>query len=70
MSQKAAQAGVEIRLLGELEVRHGGRVQPLPASKKSRALLGYLVATGRPHLRESLCALLWDRPDDPRAELR
>jgi predicted ATPase/DNA-binding SARP family transcriptional activator len=70
VSQKAAQAGVEIRLLGELEVRHGGRVQPLPASKKSRALLGYLVATGRPHLRESLCALLWDRPDDPRAELR
>jgi DNA-binding SARP family transcriptional activator len=61
---------VEVRLLGELEVRHGGRPQPLPASKKSRALLGYLVATGRPHLRESLCALLWDGPDDPRAELR
>ena len=70
MSQKGAQVAVEVRLLGELEVRHGGRVQPLPASKKSRALLGYLVATGRPHLRESLCALLWDGPDDPRAELR
>ena len=61
---------VEVRLLGELEVRHGGRPRPLPASKKSRALLGYLVATARPHLRESLCALLWDGPDDPRAELR
>jgi predicted ATPase/DNA-binding SARP family transcriptional activator len=70
VSPKAAQPEVEVRLLGELEVRRGGRVQPLPASKKSRALLGYLVATGRPHLRESLCALLWDGPDDPRAELR
>ena len=60
----------EIRLLGELEVRRQGRALPLPASKKTRALLAYLVATGRPHSRESLCALLWDGPDDPRAELR
>ena len=70
MSQKASQAGVEVRLLGELEVLHRGRPQALPASKKSRALLAYLVSTGRPHLREALCALLWDGPDDPRAELR
>ena len=63
-------AAAEIRLLGELEVRREGRALPLPASKKTRALLAYLVATGRPHLRESLCALLWDGPDDPRAELR
>ena len=42
----------------------------LPASKKSRALLGYLVATGRPQLRESLCDFLWAGPDDPRAALR
>ena len=70
MSRSPPQAAVEVKLLGELEVRHRGRVQPLPASKKSRALLGYLVATGRAHLRESLCALLWDGPDDPRAELR
>ncbi|HVR61847.1 MAG TPA: BTAD domain-containing putative transcriptional regulator, partial [Polyangia bacterium] len=61
---------VEIRLLGELEVTHDGRPQPLPASKKTRALLAYLVATARPHLRERLCALLWDGPDDPRAALR
>jgi DNA-binding SARP family transcriptional activator len=61
---------VEIRLIGELAVVRGGRAQALPASKKTRALLAYLVATGRPHLRESLCALLWDGPDDPRAELR
>jgi DNA-binding SARP family transcriptional activator len=62
--------GVEIKLLGELEVCHGGRTQPLPASKKTRALLAHLVATARPHLRERLCALLWDGPDDPRAALR
>jgi DNA-binding SARP family transcriptional activator len=61
---------VEIKLLGELELSIGGRVQPLPASKKTRALLAYLAATARPHLRERLCALLWDGPDDPRAALR
>ncbi len=42
----------------------------LPASKKTRALLGYLIATGQPHRRELLCDLFWDGPDDPRAELR
>ena len=70
VARQSAQAAVEVRLLGELEVSHRGRLQPLPASKKSRALLAYLVATGRPHLRESLCSLLWEGPDDPRAELR
>src|SRR5262245_58064261 len=61
---------LEIRMLGELTVERGGQVQTLPASKKARALLGYLVATGRQHLRERLCELLWDGPDDPRAALR
>ena len=62
--------GLEIRLLGELEVARDGRALELPASKKSRALLAYLVATGRPQLREKLCELLWEGPDDPRAALR
>src|SRR5215831_6678585 len=70
VSQKASQVAVEVKLLGDLEVRHGGRLQSLPASKKSRALLAYLVATGRPHSRETLSALFWDGPDDPRGELR
>jgi hypothetical protein len=61
--------GVQIRLLGELEVVRDGHRLPLPASKRSRALLGYLVATGRPHLRSHLCDPLWDSPDDPRAAL-
>src|SRR5438477_9099400 len=62
--------GLEIRLLGRIEILRDDRPAPLPASKKSRALLAYLVATARPHLRERLCELLWDAPDDPRASLR
>src|SRR4051812_4883946 len=61
---------LEIRLLGEPEVLRDGSAVPLPASKKSRALLAYLAASGRSHLREKLCELLWDGPDDPRAALR
>ena len=61
---------LEIRLLGEPEVVIDGQARALPASKKTRALLGYLVATARPQRRERLCELLWDGPDDPRAGLR
>lgn len=61
---------MQIRVLGDLSVVRSGRAETLPASKKTRALLGYLVATGQPHLRERLCELLWDGPDDPRAALR
>jgi len=60
-----------IRLLGELQLTGcDGRAVALPASRKTRALLGYLIATGQPHRRERLCDLFWDGPDDPRAELR
>src|SRR5690348_13094119 len=61
---------LEIRLLGELEVVLGGRLAKLPPSKKTRALLSYLVARGQAQLRARLCDLLWDGPDDPRAGLR
>lgn len=44
---------------------------PLPASRKTRALLGYLLLSARPLRREHLCDVFWDNgPDDPRAELR
>jgi pimeloyl-ACP methyl ester carboxylesterase/DNA-binding SARP family transcriptional activator len=59
-----------VRLLGALEVARGGAALALPPSKKTRALLAYLVATGRPHARDRLCALLWDVTDDPRGALR
>jgi DNA-binding SARP family transcriptional activator/predicted ATPase len=63
-------AVLEVRLLGELSLSAEGETLALPASKKSRALLAYLVATGRPHLRERMCELLWDMPGDSRAALR
>ncbi len=63
-------AQLSVRLLGELEIARGSRRVQLPQSKKTRALLGYLVATRRPHRRERLCELLWDVTDDPRGALR
>jgi predicted ATPase/DNA-binding SARP family transcriptional activator len=64
-------ATLHVRLLGELELRRGEQ-QPLalPPSRRTRALLGYLVATGAPQSRSALCDLLWDGTDDPRASLR
>lgn len=61
---------IEISLLGELSVSAEGQMIPLPASRKARAVLGYLAATSRPVRRERLCELLWDLPDDPRGSLR
>ncbi|MBP1851340.1 alpha/beta hydrolase [Rhizobium halophytocola] len=61
---------IQISLLGELRVTVEGQPAPLPASRKARALLAFLVATGRPHRRERLCELFWDLPDDPKASLR
>ncbi|MEM8816529.1 MAG: alpha/beta fold hydrolase [Pseudomonadota bacterium] len=61
---------LRIRTLGEFSVHCGTEELPLPASRKTRALLAYLVVTARPHRRDRLCELLWDIPDDPRAALR
>src|ERR1700676_2403641 len=62
--------GVEIRLLGDPRLIRDGEELALPASKKTRALLFYLASTGSRHRRDALCDLLWDGPNDPRAELR
>lgn len=59
-----------IQTLGELAVSRDGAALPLPASKKTRALLAYLVLTARPQRRDRLCELFWEVPDDPRAALR
>jgi DNA-binding SARP family transcriptional activator/Tfp pilus assembly protein PilF len=61
---------LRFRLLGKLELSRGGEVLTLPASRKVRALLGYLVLAGRPVTRSQICELLWDVPNDPRGELR
>ena len=62
--------GLRIRLIGELRVERGSAAIELPPSKRTRALLGFLVATAAPQSRQALCDLLWDGPDDPRAALR
>jgi pimeloyl-ACP methyl ester carboxylesterase/DNA-binding SARP family transcriptional activator len=61
---------ITIKVAGVVTVEHGGQQIELPASRKSRALLGYLAITARPVRRERLCELFWDLPDDPRASLR
>ncbi|MEO9629424.1 MAG: hypothetical protein ABJG14_03185 [Sulfitobacter sp.] len=61
---------LDIRLLGPLRVTRNGMSVPLPKSRKLRALLAILVTEGQPVDRSRLCDLLWDLPNDPRAELR
>ncbi len=61
---------LSLHFLGEARVLRDGAALELPPSRKTRALLAYLAATGRPHRREHLCSLLWDLPDDPRGALR
>lgn len=63
-------SGLELRFLGDFEVRRDGRPLPLPPSKKTRALLAWLSLHDRRFRREQLCELLWEIPDDPRASLR
>jgi DNA-binding SARP family transcriptional activator len=59
-----------IQLLGEMTVLHDAETIVLPPSRKTRALLAYLVVSGRAQRRERLCTIFWDVPDDPRGALR
>lgn len=61
---------LELDFIGPVRVRRDGQAVPLPASRKTRALLALLALEPRRHRRERLCELLWDIPDDPRAALR
>ncbi|TDG15393.1 hypothetical protein E2F43_03945 [Seongchinamella unica] len=63
-------AGLQLQVLGDLEVIRDGSVLPLPPSRKTRGLLAYLALNNRPQRREQLCELLWEIPDDPRGSLR
>src|ERR1700744_359351 len=65
-----AENSLELRLLGPMTLMRAGIAIPLPASKKTRALLAYLAASDRPLRRDHLCELLWELPDDPRGALR
>jgi DNA-binding SARP family transcriptional activator/TolB-like protein/tetratricopeptide (TPR) repeat protein len=68
--RSAAAAPLHVRLLGPLTLTRGDVEQPLPASRKVRALLAYLALATHPVTRSHLCELLWDSPNDPRGELR
>lgn len=59
-----------MRLFGTLGIVRGGKPLVPPASRKTRAILGFLVLSGRHVGRQRLCDLFFDIPDDPRASLR
>jgi len=61
---------IEIRLIGDLEVIKNGEVVKFPSSRKTRALLAYLILNPGPHRRERLCEVFWQIPDNPRGALR
>jgi DNA-binding SARP family transcriptional activator/tetratricopeptide (TPR) repeat protein len=61
---------LHVRMLGPMTIARDGRALSLPASRKVRALLAYLSLAPLPMARSQLCDLLWDAPNDPRAELR
>ncbi len=63
-------ASVQVRLLGPLTISRDGVPLALPASRKVRALLAYLLLAPHAITRSQLCDLLWDAPNDPRGELR
>jgi pimeloyl-ACP methyl ester carboxylesterase/DNA-binding SARP family transcriptional activator len=62
--------GLALDLVGPIALWRDGEPVPLPSSRKTRALLGYLAVTGKPVRREHLTSLLWEVPDDPRGALR
>jgi DNA-binding SARP family transcriptional activator/pimeloyl-ACP methyl ester carboxylesterase len=61
---------MQIRLIGDLAVIRNGNALPLPSSRKTRALLAYLILNPGPQRRERLCDIFWQIPDDPRGSLR
>lgn len=63
------ETGLHLSVLGPMRVSRNGDPVALPRSRKVRALLAYLSLVG-PQSRSRLCDLFWDRPNDPRGELR
>ena len=70
MQDAPVACALNVDVLGPLTVRRGSADVELPASRRVRALLAYLTLIPRGASRTQLCALLWDGPGDPRAELR
>jgi pimeloyl-ACP methyl ester carboxylesterase/DNA-binding SARP family transcriptional activator len=70
MAEEDDHPALALKLIGAMALMRGGRDVPLPASRKTRALLAYVATSDRPVRRERLCELLWELPDDPRGSLR
>ena len=66
----ASRPSVSVRLFGSFRVTRNGERGGLPASRKVRALLAYIIMAPRPVHRARLCEMFWDAPNDPRGELR
>lgn len=56
--------------MGELALRRDGDDLALPNSRKTRALLVWLLLNPGPTRRDRLCEIFWQVPDDPRGSLR
>lgn len=69
-ARRAGSSGLRLQLLGPMQVERDAVAIALPASRKVRALLAYLAVSPHAVARSQLCQLLWEIPDDPRAELR
>jgi len=69
-STAANEVPLRIQLLGPPRVLRDGEAVALPGSRKVKALLAYLALARAPVSRSQLCQLLWERPSDPRGELR
>lgn len=59
-----------LKLFGPIRMERDGVPVALPASRKTRAILGFLALSPRPVSRQRLCDMFYDVPDDPRAALR
>lgn len=59
-----------INLIEEISVCANGQPVCLVSSRKTRALLAYLLVNGRAQRREHLCELFFDTTSDPRGSLR
>jgi len=59
-----------INLLGTPQVSVGDRVRPMPAGRKTWAVLAYLLLTDEAPTRARLANLCFANADDPRAALR
>src|SRR5262245_19928595 len=63
-------ASISLYLLGSFEARACDRNIHPALDRKTRAILAYLVATGRPHSRQSLISLFCQEALDPAGTLR